>query len=84
MFIGHYGPAVWDTQRGHGTPLVTLWQGFLAVQFVDIIWAVLVIVGIEGPGTNATGMPIFQYSLVAFAIDLFDFGRVCRRHVSCL
>jgi len=60
MFIGHYGPAVWDTQRGHGTPLVTLWQGFLAVQFVDIIWAILVIVGIEGPGTNASGMPIFN------------------------
>jgi len=60
MFIGHYGPAVWDTQRGHGKPIVTLWQGFLAVQFVDIIWAILVILGIEGPGTNAGGTPIFN------------------------
>lgn len=60
MFIGHYGPAVWDTQRGHVAPIVKLWQAFLAVQFVDIIWAVLVIFGIEGPGTNATGMPIFN------------------------
>jgi len=60
MFIGHYGPAVWDTQRGSGTPIVTLWQGFLAVQFVDIIWAILVIFGIEGPGTTVDGMPIFN------------------------
>jgi len=60
MFIGHYGPAIWDTQRGHGMPIVTLWQGFLAVQFEDIIWAILVIFGIEGSGTSVDGMPIFH------------------------
>ncbi|WP_051279181.1 hypothetical protein [Hellea balneolensis] len=60
MFIGHYGPAVWDTQRGKETPLVTLWQGFLAVQFIDIIWAVLTIFGIEGPSVAADGTPVFH------------------------
>lgn len=60
MFIGHYGPAIWDTQRGHGVPVIKLWQGFLAVQFVDIIWAILVILGIEGPGTVVNGVPVFN------------------------
>jgi len=48
MFMGHYGPAVWDTQRGKGEVLVPLWVGFLAVQFIDVIWAILIIMGIEG------------------------------------
>ena len=48
MFIGHYGPAVWDTQRGHAAPIVTLWQGFLAVQAVDFATMALGIFGIEG------------------------------------
>ncbi len=59
MFMGHYGPAVWDTQRGKGTPLVTLWQGFLAVQAIDIVWAFLVIAGIEGQVIRE-GVPIFH------------------------
>ena len=54
MFMGHYGPAVWDTQRGKGEVLVPLWVGFLAVQFIDVIWAVLTILGIEG-GVRMTG-----------------------------
>ena len=54
MFMGHYGPAVWDTQRGKGDVLVPLWVGFLAVQFIDVIWAVLTILGIEG-GVRMTG-----------------------------
>jgi hypothetical protein len=54
MFMGHYGPAVWDTQRGTGQVLVPLWVGFLAVQFIDVIWAVLTILGIEG-GVKMTG-----------------------------
>lgn len=82
MFIGHYGPAVWDTQRGHSTPTVKLWQAFLAVQFVDIIWAVLVIFGIEGPGTNASGAPIFNipwsHSLVSSLLLAIFAGTVFR------
>lgn len=78
MFIGHFGPAVWDTQRGHGKPIVALWQGFLAVQAVDILWAVLVIFGIEGTTTNAAGEPIFNidwsHSLVSSLIIAAIFG----------
>ena len=48
MFIGHYGPAVWDTQRGHTKPLLTLWQGFIAVQAMDFTTALLMTFGIEG------------------------------------
>jgi len=48
MFIGHYGPAVWDTQRGYKQPLLTLWQGFLAVQAMDVTAGVLTVFGLEG------------------------------------
>lgn len=42
MFIGHYGP-VGIAAKGQ----FKLWQGFLAVQLLDILWAPLVILGIE-------------------------------------
>ncbi len=60
MFIGHYGPAVWDTQRGHGKPIVKLWEAFLAVQAMDIVCGFLVMFGIEGMVLNADGKPIFD------------------------
>lgn len=60
MFMGHYAPAVWDTKRGHGVPLITLWLGFLAVQFIDIIFAILAIFGLEGAGTMVGNIPIFD------------------------
>lgn len=55
MFIGHYGPSfackAWK-------PVVPLWVLFVAVQLVDIVWAVLVLLGIEKvrivPGVTAT------------------------------
>lgn len=55
MFIGHYGPSfackTWK-------PVVPLWVLFVAVQLVDIVWAVLVLLGIEKvrivPGITAT------------------------------
>jgi hypothetical protein len=55
MFIGHYGPSfackAWK-------PVVPLWVLFVAVQLVDIVWAVLVLLGIEKvrivPGITAT------------------------------
>ena len=59
MFMGHYGPAVWDTQRGTGTPLLTIWQGFLAVQAIDIVFAVLAIIGVEGT-ILVEGQPYFD------------------------
>jgi hypothetical protein len=55
MFIGHYGPSfackTWK-------PVVPLWVLFVAVQLVDIVWAVLVLLRIEKvrivPGITAT------------------------------
>ena len=59
MFMGHYGPAVWDSQRGQGQPLLTIWQGFLAVQAIDIVFALLALFGIEG-ATLENGLPVFS------------------------
>lgn len=59
MFIGHYGPAVWDTQRGHTKPLLSLWQGFLAVQAMDLTAGFLTLLGVEGTQT-VDGMPVFH------------------------
>ena len=42
MFIGHYGPAAAVAGRR-----IKLWHGFVAVQFLDILWAPLVLLGIE-------------------------------------
>lgn len=42
MFIGHYGPAAATAGRR-----VKLWHGFVAVQFLDILWAPFVLLGIE-------------------------------------
>lgn len=59
MFMGHYGPAVWDTQRGKGIPLVPLWVGFLAVQFIDVVFAFFAIAGLEGETRMVDGAPLF-------------------------
>jgi len=59
MFMGHYAPAVWDTQRGKGVVLVPVWMAFLAVQFMDIIFACLAMVGIEGETRMIGGEPYF-------------------------
>lgn len=59
MFMGHYAPAVWDTQRGKGVLLVPVWMGFLAVQFMDIVFALLAMVGIEGETRMIAGEPYF-------------------------
>ncbi len=42
MFVGHYGPAA--AVAGHR---IKLWHGFVAVQFLDILWAPFVLLGIE-------------------------------------
>src|SRR5262249_38367891 len=44
MFVGHYGVAfACRTERSK----VPLWVLFIAVQFLDYIWATLVLLGIE-------------------------------------
>ncbi len=42
MFVGHYGPAA-----GLAGGRVKLWHGFVAVQFLDILWAPFVLLGVE-------------------------------------
>ena len=59
MFIGHYGPAVWDTQRGHTKPLLTLWQGFIAVQAMDFTAGLLTVFGLEGT-EMVNDVPLFH------------------------
>jgi hypothetical protein len=71
MFIGHYGPSFAIKARQKTIPL---WLLFLAVQLVDILWSLFVLLGIEKvrivPGITATNpfdlyyMP-FTHSLPA-------------------
>ena len=71
MFVGHYGPSFAIKAM---RPSIPLWLLFIAVQLVDVAWAVLVILGIEKvrivPGITASNpldlyyMP-FTHSLVA-------------------
>ena len=55
MFIGHYGPSF---ACKAAKPVIPLWVLFLAVQLVDIVWSILVLLGIEKvrivPGFTAT------------------------------
>ena len=43
MFVGHYAPAALGAGKGN----IKLWHAFIAVQFVDIIWAAFVLMDIE-------------------------------------
>ncbi len=74
MFIGHYGPAYAIKAI---RPAIPLWLLFVAVQFVDVGWAVLVLFGVEKvrivPGITASNpldlyyMP-YTHSLAAAAL----------------
>src|SRR5262245_45289405 len=44
MFIGHYGPAL--AAKGFAKS-VPLWVLFVAAQWVDFLWAIFVITGVE-------------------------------------
>ncbi len=44
MFVGHYGPSF---AAKHFEPSVPLWVLFLAVQFLDVLWAPFVLLGVE-------------------------------------
>lgn len=62
MFVGHYGPAFAAKAAKRSIPL---WVLFLAVQLVDIAWAVLVLLGVEkvrvAPGITAANPLDFTY-----------------------
>jgi len=74
MFVGHYGPSLGLRHASGGVPL---WVLFLAAQFVDIVWSVLVISGVEKvritPGFTASSpldlyyMP-YTHSLAASVV----------------
>ena len=55
MFVGHYGVS-WLARWADET--IPLWVLFVAVQLVDVVWAILVLVGVEKvlivPGITAT------------------------------
>ena len=71
MFVGHYGPSFAVKAI---KPSVPLWLPFIAVQLVDVAWAILILLGIEKvrivPGITASNpldlyyMP-YTHSLVA-------------------
>jgi hypothetical protein len=71
MFVGHYGPSF--AIKSFQLP-IRLWLLFIAVQFLDVVWSVLVVLGIEKvrivPGITASNpldlyyMP-YTHSLVA-------------------
>jgi hypothetical protein len=44
MFVGHYGIAFGAKPA---TPAVPLWVYFIAVQWLDVVWSVLVLLGVE-------------------------------------
>lgn len=62
MFVGHYGVAF--AARGAEKRL-PLWLYFLAVQWVDVVWTVLVFFGVERvhiqPGVNPSGPLVFDF-----------------------
>ena len=60
MFIGHYGPAGFGATRR-----LRLWHAVFAVQFLDILWAPFVILGVEhvriAPGfTDANSLDLYH------------------------
>ncbi|MGH7900074.1 MAG: hypothetical protein ACREQQ_19120 [Candidatus Binatia bacterium] len=73
MFVGHYGAAF--VAKGI-EPRTPLWALLLAVQWVDVMWAIFVFVGIEHARLDPTlpGLPLdlehmpFTHSLVATAV----------------
>src|SRR5262252_3483389 len=82
MFVGHYGPSFAGKALDNRIPL---WLLFLAVQFVDVLWGIFVLLGIEKvrivPGITASSpldlyyMP-YTHSLVG-GVGL-EPVRVCR------
>jgi membrane-bound metal-dependent hydrolase YbcI (DUF457 family) len=87
MFIGHYGVSFALKSADKSIPL---WLLFVAVQFLDVLWSIFIMTGIEKvrivPGITATNpldlyyMP-YTHSLVgalvwsAVAFAIYKFGR---------
>jgi len=66
MFVGHYGPSFLAKRLAPGIPL---WILFLAVQLLDVFWAIFIFLGVERvrivPGfteTNALDLYYMPYT----------------------
>ena len=66
MFVGHYGPSFLAKRLD---PAIPLWILFLAVQLVDVFWAIFIFLGVERvrivPGfteTNALDLYYMPYT----------------------
>src|SRR5260370_8776768 len=63
MFVGHYGPSFAIKSL---RPAIPLWLLFIAVQLVDVAWALLVLLGVEKvrivPGATASNPLDLYYS----------------------
>ena len=80
MFVGHYGVAF------AAKPIETcvpLWVWFIAVQWLDVVWSILVLVGIEKlhivPGfTEANALDLYYmpytHSLPGSIVSLSSLG----------
>jgi len=73
MFIGHYGPAVWDAHRVTG---VRLWHGFLAVQAIDVLSMLFTILNLEGANRPQGAHPLafdipWSHSLLSAVVVSF-------------
>ncbi len=62
MFIGHYGPAF---AAKAARPQIPLWVLFIAVQWMDVVWSVFVMAGIEH-------VRIVPGLMQGSALDLYD------------
>ena len=80
MFIGHYGPALAAKPLARPVPL---WLFFVAVQWLDVCWSALVLMGVEKvrivPGfTEASTLDLYfmpyTHSLVGAALLSLVFG----------
>ncbi len=83
MFIGHYGPAL---AVKPAQPRVPLWLLFIAVQWMDVCWSILVLLGVEKlrvvPGfTEGSALDLYfmpyTHGLLGAAILALAFGIVC-------
>lgn len=72
MFIGHYGPAFFESKGGDGSASIKLWQAFIAVQFIDIVHVVFLLIGLEFPLHAAGKVPLlyipYSHSLLSALI----------------
>jgi len=85
MFVGHYGVS-FATKRVDDS--IPLWILFLAVQWLDVIWAPLVLIGIEKvrivPGftaTNPLDLYYMPYTHSLIAASLWSVAAACLYHV---